>query len=187
MSSFRISRAPHFLGLRTALIVLGLAGCKDEIPSNERAAANALSQLVWAENQLPAMKLPYWTGDVTELFRLGLVPREIAEADASPLKPLVTPPKPYRGYLFVSMDWDDTGEKPEPLKQDVDGTGKVHHKRKAAWCAYPSVPGKTGRRTYFSCVGMDGAGQLLGLYNNGQPVLRWPKGGNNAAGWSVVD
>src|SRR6185436_18466742 len=40
----------------------------------------------------------FWTGDVTELYRYGLIEREVAEADASPLTPLCSSPIPFRGY-----------------------------------------------------------------------------------------
>ncbi len=54
---------------------------------------------------------------------------------------------PYRGYLFVAMQWDDSGEKPESLQHDLDGKGKVRHRLKAAWCAYPRVFRETGNFT----------------------------------------
>jgi hypothetical protein len=170
-----------------------------EIRENERNASTALAILVSAESDFRANDRDwnhiqdYWTGDVAGLYyvsvegkEIQLISRELAEADAAPLKPLVPAPVPYHGYLFVAMDWDDTGDKPEALKQDTDGTGAVRHREKAAWCAYPSVPGRTGNWTYFYAIGMDGECCLLGTYNEGRLVRRWPKGGGKAA-WSIID
>lgn len=169
---------------------------------NERSASTALAMLVSAEQDFKANDRDwnriqdYWTGDVAGLYyviskgngmAIHLIPRELAEADAAPLNPLVPAPVPYHGYLFRAMDWDDTGDKPEALKQDTDGTGALHHIEKVAWCAYPSVPGETGKWTYCYALGMDGSYRLMGTHNNGQPVRRWPKGGGNTAGWSIID
>jgi len=171
------------------------------IAKNERSASSAILSLAQAEADFRANDrdwngiLDFWTGDVAGLYSvisqgnglaIHLIPRELAEADAAPLKPLVPAPVPYHGYLFVAMDWDDTGEKPEALKQKTDASGAVHHKEKCAWCAYPSVPGETGKRTYFVSINIDRPA-LYGTYNQGLPVLRWPKGGANSAGWAIID
>ena len=46
----------------------------------------------------------YWVGDVAELFRLGLISRELAEADTAPLNPLVPKPVPFHGYYVRAME-----------------------------------------------------------------------------------
>src|SRR5438876_8635612 len=84
----------------------------------------------------------FWTGDVAGLYRFGLIDREIAAADALPLFPRVPQPIPYMGYYFVAMEVDDSESPPEELRQDTDKkSGKVHHRSKFAFCAYPAEPG----------------------------------------------
>jgi hypothetical protein len=201
-------RSYAFLVIPTLLIGLASAGTLlwwlprrrlELIWENERNASIALRVLVSAEEDFKVNDRDwnhiqdFWTGDIAGLYyittggqEIHLIPRELAEADAAPLRPLVPTPVPYHGYLFVAMDWDDTGDKPEALKQNTDGSGALRHLKKAAWCAYPSVPGETGKRTYFYAMGMDGECCLLGTDNEGRPVRRWPKGGGKAA-WSIID
>jgi hypothetical protein len=192
--------------LLAGLVFVGLLGWwlprrQKRIMENERSASTAIMTLLSAEEDFKANDrdwnrvLDYWTGDVAGLYyvisngngmEIHLIARELAEADAAPLQPLLPSPVPYHGYLFVAMDWDDTGEKPEALKQNTDGKGALHHKEKAAFCAYPSEPGVTGKHTYIYSFGMDGSYRLLGIDNDGKPVRRWPKD-LARSGWAIID
>jgi Protein of unknown function (DUF2950) len=88
----------------------------------------------------------FWTGDVSELSRLGLLPKEVGMADAHPITPLAPKPVPFRGYFFEALATDDSVSPSESYRQDTDQkSGKVHHLRKFAFVAYPATPGVTGR------------------------------------------
>src|SRR5262245_60831565 len=45
----------------------------------------------------------FWVGDITELYRLGQISREVAEADTAPLDPLVPKPVPFHGYYVRAL------------------------------------------------------------------------------------
>jgi hypothetical protein len=122
---------------------------------NERNAGSTLTILSSAEADYRANDrdgngvLDFWTGDVASLYRLGLIPRELAEADARPRSPLVPTPVPFRGYLFMALDFDESVTPPEPYRQDTDlKSGKVHHTEKFGFVAYPAEPGVTGEFIY---------------------------------------
>lgn len=79
----------------------------------------------------------FWTGDVAGLYQYGLISREIAEADAAPLRPLVPKPVPYKGYLFMAMEGDDNDSPPVNYRQETDKTsGKVHNLYSFGFCAF---------------------------------------------------
>jgi hypothetical protein len=131
----------------------------------------------------------FWTGDVVGLYRLGLVSRQIAEADALPINPLVDHPVPYHGYLFVALEWDDSGSVPEQLKQDTDGkAGKVHHKQSFGFCAFPVASKEKSPWTYLRGHG-GGMNVTLGRMNQekAEPVLRWPNPAQISSSWLIVD
>lgn len=91
----------------------------------------------------------FWTADVSEFSRLGLLPREVGLADARPHTPLAAMPVPYKGYYFEALETDDSASPPESYRQDTDQkSGKVHHLRKFAFVAYPARPGVTGRYVF---------------------------------------
>jgi len=93
--------------------------------------------------------MDFWTGDVAGLHRYQLIPRELAEADAAPLNPLVPSPVPYRGYYFRALLTDGSEMPPESYRQATDKTsGNVHHLTKFGFIAYPAVRGGTGNRLY---------------------------------------
>ena len=131
----------------------------------------------------------FWTGDVAGLYHFGLVSRQIAEADALPINPLVSHPVPYHGYLFVALESDDSAKVPEPLKQDTDGkAGKVHHKQCFGFCAFPVSSKDISPWTYLRGYG-GGMNVTLGHMNKAkaEPVLRWPNPVQRSSSWLVVD
>ena len=98
-----------------------------------------------AEEMFSKLRMPHhtedkgwWVGDITELYRLGQISREVAEADTAPLVPLVPRPIPFHGYFVRVMEsgppvGDD--DVPTPLK------GKKWSKEAFAICFYPAEPG----------------------------------------------
>jgi len=121
------------------------------LTENDRNGYSCLQKLCLAEFEYREKDLDgngvndYWTGDIAGLQRHGLIPREIAEADAEPLVPLVPKPVPYKGYLFRVLVADDSETPPEAYRQDTDkSAGKVHHRNKFGVVAYPAQPGVTG-------------------------------------------
>jgi hypothetical protein len=82
----------------------------------------------------------FWTADLQGLYRAGLIRRDLAEADADLPKPI-----PYYGYYYVALKLDESVTPPEPYRQDTDQkSGKVHHREKFAFLAYPADPGVSG-------------------------------------------
>ncbi|MBI3855784.1 MAG: DUF2950 family protein [Planctomycetes bacterium] len=122
---------------------------------NERHAASMLKTLSSAEADYRANERDgngindFWTADVAGLFRYRLIDKAVADADAQPLHPLVPKPVASHGYSFVALLVDEGEAPPEELRQDTDKkSGKVHHLRKFAFCAYPVEYGVTGRGSY---------------------------------------
>src|SRR5262245_25582864 len=80
----------------------------------------------------------FWVGDVTEFYRLGLISKEVAEADTAPLKPLIGLPRPYQGYYVRAMlsgpclrpgaDWNT---------EITSFKGQTTNKETCAFCIYP--------------------------------------------------
>jgi hypothetical protein len=172
---------------------------------NERAASRALKSITSAEAEFRANDRDgnqvndYWTGDVAGLYytrpntsqvgpEIRLIERTIAEADAAPLKPLVPVPIPYHGYLFRALEVDD---EPEPAtgerspKKETSGSpppGKVRHRSKFGFVAYPAEYPKTGKYYYFvnenNCIGRDvGDGKdVVNWLDPSGPTLRRPNG-----------
>ena len=87
----------------------------------------------------------YWTADLSELYRVGLIERGVAEADARPLQPLVPRPAPYQGYFFEALLLDESQSPPEAYAQITDGkSGKVHNLHRFGFVAYPAGPESDG-------------------------------------------
>jgi hypothetical protein len=148
-----------------------IAFCVEELrradrAANERSASMALRQLASVEAEFRANDRDkngvndFWTGDISGLYSLDvgagalqLIPREIAEADAAPLKPLVPAPVPYKGYLFrvLEVDHFDMDPKNERYQQDTGGKppmGNVHHPAKFAFIAYPARYPTNGKYSF---------------------------------------
>jgi len=144
------------------------------INDNERKASQALKTLASAQadfrgNDRDGNRIQdFWTGDVAGLYRFGLIPRELAEADGSPLEPLVPLPVPYHGYFFRVMQKDERGQ---PYQEDSDGSGKkIHNAAKFGFVALPARPGKTGN--FFFIIN---EGNTIFRRPLGEPIpLKWP-------------
>ncbi len=99
----------------------------------------------------------FWTADVAGLYYvkaggkpIALIPKEVADADAYPIRPSEKDPVPYHGYYFAALDWDESASPREPYRQDTDRkTGKVHNLHRFGFCAFPAKPGVTGRWVIF--------------------------------------
>ena len=139
-----------------AVAVFGVRVLKSENrASNERNASTTLKSLTSAEAEFRANDRDnngvndFWTGDVSGLYEWQLIPRELAEADAAPIKPLVPMPIPFKGYLYRALDRDL--EVKEDYRQDTGGKpamGKVHNTSKFGFIAYPVKYGETGKFSF---------------------------------------
>lgn len=166
----------------------------DRLAANERNASATLKALFAAECDFRSNDRDrngvqdFWTGDIAGLFSLTvegqalhLIPRELAEADAAPLTPLVPAPVPYQGYLFRVLEKDL--ELKEEYRQDTGGTpprGKVHSTSIFGFCAFPARPGKDGNFRYIitdrNTILRDPAGE--------GPRLHWPVDESVKNAWS---
>jgi hypothetical protein len=91
----------------------------------------------------------FWTGDLAGLLRFKLISRASAEADGRPITPLTSQPVALQGYYFIALDLDESVIPPESFRQETDpNSGKVHHRTKFGFCAYPAKPGATGRHIF---------------------------------------
>src|SRR5688572_11915560 len=79
----------------------------------------------------------YWVGDVSELYRMGLISREVAEADIAPLSPLVERPQPIGGYLVVAMETCFIPRGTEGVEEFVVLKGRKRSKDAFAFCVFP--------------------------------------------------
>jgi len=154
----------------SAALILGLAFTiryliLEQRARNQRAASAAIKTLTVAavdfrSNDRDGNQVnDFWTGDVAGLYSLSppnalgphesikLITRELAEADAAPLKPLVPTPRPYHGYLFRAMVTDENGIPYASPSGMPDGQGAAYNNSKFGFCAYPADPG-TGMHTF---------------------------------------
>ena len=122
---------------------------------NERTAATmikilSLAEVDFRDHDRDGNRVKdFWTGDVSGLFRAGLIERDLAEADASPITPLCAKPVPYEGYYFVALQGDASVAPPESYRRDTDKkSGDVHHPEKYGFLAYPANPGRSGKYYY---------------------------------------
>lgn len=165
---------------------------KSQLDENERKVERAIKSLASAEADFRANDRDwnhindFWTGDVAGLFyvrpnngeggpEVALIPRELAEADAAPLKPLCPKPVPYHGYFFVILEEDETlkGSPEQFYRQDTLGEprmGKVHNTSKFGFCAYPAEYGVTGKFTFI----INENNTVFRLDNGGKPMRVWP-------------
>ena len=99
-------------------VVMGLAcsafllrcSLAENIPANEWSAADARRLLAgqvedeFCEKQLDGTgKKHFWTGDVASFVDFDLIPKEVARADANPLRRLPGGPVPFHGYYFMAV------------------------------------------------------------------------------------
>jgi len=169
---------PRGNGPFVLLIILGLGAAAGAVwfhrhqqvralMRNESNAVSALWTISTAEADFRANDRDwngvhdFWTGDVAGLhtvtgrdgWPIQLLGQNIAAADARPLRPAAVAATPYHGYYFFALDADDSNpdEVEKIYRQDTGGkrpSGKVHHQQAFGFCAYPAVPGETGRYAY---------------------------------------
>jgi hypothetical protein len=183
------------------ILVLGVAGpggllwwlpldAAQKRGSNERQAATTLYALSAAEADYRANDRDangvndFWTADVAGLYKHGLIPREIAEADAAPLTPLVPQPIPHKGYYFKALQQDDSVSPPDAYRQETDKTsGKVHHRIRFGFVAIPAEIDKSGKY-YF--IRNEYGGQIRQRARGPAP-LNWPSDGDLRSFWVRFD
>ena len=124
----------------------------------------------------------FWTGDIAGMHQFGVIDRAVAEADARPLVPLVPKPIPWNGYYFIALEMDDSEMPPTSYAQITDGkSGKVHHRSKFGFCAFPAEPGVRG--SYIFLINEMGA--TLSCPVTVQPVPKnWPKDADLIKYWA---
>lgn len=140
--------ASDFIGIGLLLIVF-LVGVAVWIPSWWKGRER---RYVY-DGMIKVLKLPdctdegWWVADVAEQYRMGKIPRELAEADSAPLNPLVPSPIPFHGYFVRMMESAPpqkiTSDEPVPLK----GLKRAHA---FAICFYPADP-DSRNPAYISC------------------------------------
>jgi hypothetical protein len=142
--------------------------------------ADALwSVMVILKNQ-PYTEAGFWTGDIAGLYKLGLISKEVAEADAAPINALTDHPKAFREYYFVAMESgppDSEGQEPVLLKQ------KTRHKEVFAYCVFPAAASQNLPTYILTRVGI-----FRKQTTNNQAITRWPgTSGKPGDGWAIVD
>jgi len=119
----------------------------------------------------------YWVGDVAELYRLGKISREVAEADTAPLHPLVPKPVPFHGYFVRAMESgpaDFDNQPPTSFK------GRTWSQGNFAILIYPEHPA-AGKRTWMTGLG-------LRFRNDAwTPVFSFPTDQELKMYWGIVD
>ena len=146
--------------------------------SNARAATVALRRIAMAEEEFRSNDRngngvrDYWTADVAGLWQQArLIDREIAEADAKPMDPLVPEPVQFQGYYFVALTNDRSEDPPHVYRQSANDSGaKVYNTRRFGFCAYPAEYGRTGTLTFFINEGL----RMIKTDTGGRPMSNWP-------------
>jgi hypothetical protein len=163
-------------------VILSAVGVLGYLPWKHDRDRSAPFHIVQAIRQGVRTPEGFWVADVTGLHTQGRLAREIAEADARPLSPLVSSPRPYHGWLVVAMDTGAclaTGDEDTPDKLK----GEQRHKENFAFCIYPADPTREDFQPWI--VGR------LGTYRKstpgGDPVLQWPSRREIQNKWARVD
>jgi hypothetical protein len=126
----------------------------------------------------------YWTRDVAGLHALQdrsgqaiyLLDPATAAADPEGAARYKLSPSPKNGYFYKMMVSDPDGG----VYQKVDGkTNKAGY----GVCAYPAVPGATGRFTFITSE----AGKTWKKDTQGKPVDKWPGKDPAAEGWTLAE
>ena len=120
----------------------------------------------------------FWVGDVTELYRLGKISRELAEADTAPIHPLVPKPIPSHGYYVRAMESGPSNFDDQP---PVSFKGQTWCKDNFAILIYPAEHGP-GKKTW-----MWAAGALLVRSDDWSPVFQYPTIEERKHLWGIVD
>ena len=153
------------------LVLSFVPGCSQEYPDH---AGRALERLKETLKQVGVTPEGFWTADVAGLYALGAVPREVAEADAFPVKPLVGRPRPFHGYLFAAMQ-----SGPDGFEETILPLKGRQRSSTFAFCAYPVEPGPN-KRIYIICP----SGFFMSIGEGGKPVLHWPSREERKRLWS---
>ncbi|HUR39419.1 MAG TPA: DUF2950 family protein [Planctomycetota bacterium] len=182
----------------SALLLLGLLAAAVGIPEGlkryrlekERSASQALWMLTKAEGEFRMNDRDgngvqdFWTTDVASLYALGLIPRELAEADAAPLHPLVPQPIPYHGYYFRALQQDDSETPPAAYRQVTDKkSGAVHNLERFGFIAYPAEGFTAGK--FFRIVNENNT-VFHSLTGNPVPTA-WPSDNQIRVSWSKIE
>jgi hypothetical protein len=157
------------------LIVAGILGACNATNSN----------VVYREAVLKVKCGPdkdgYWVGDVAQLYRLGTISKEVAEADAAPLSPLIDRPRPFHGYLLRAMESgpaEDADWSPTPIK------GANHSRATFGICVYPAGDDWKGLPVFLVCP----RGVFSKMSDGNKPILAWPKEIRSlSSGWAIID
>ena len=166
--------------LAVVLLAWYLVTLKSEERNDGYLVGEALNQIRTASFRHPQYeKNGYWVGDVAGLHDLSGLPREIAEADAAPIVPLVPKPKPYHGYLFIALESLPSGD----LNVDVARErtkGQTFDGESFAFCAYPAASGPN------KSVLLVSFGTFRKVMDGGIPVKKWPSK-ILESGWGIID
>ncbi len=166
------------LATLTAILVSLLWRWKKE--EDPKALASAIISLQNLGQALKNRGVP-WTGDVAGLYQLGLISKGVAEADAAPITPLISQPRPFHGYYFVAMETGPSSEEgmdPVPLK------GRTRNTDVYAFCAYPAENGRPDQPVYIICPW----GRFKKASGGSNPVLSWPKTTRELRQeWAIID
>lgn len=120
-----------------AVLVVGVPGIREWHRQHEQ-------QIIY-EQVVRQLRSPhwneegYWVGDITELYRLGEIPRELAEADTAPLSPLVPQPVPFHGHYVRSLVSGPPMHASDDTPESFLGRKRVP--KNFALCIYPAEPG----------------------------------------------
>ena len=136
-------------------------------------AANNENRHSYNTDDDPPELSKYWIGDVVGVFWSDPVDiqRDLANADAAPLTPLVPNPVPYHGYYFISIKHDNSRNPSKDYGQVKDTSGRrVLSLSQFAFCAYP-VKYNWGYKLTF-IINQDS--EIYAVDNGGKPVTVWP-------------
>lgn len=170
-----------FLGLLAALVSSLVSSWSREKEGDDAGAVYQAVLMLKSCNLLNE-QLDYWVGDVAELYRLGRIRKDVAEADSAPLRPLVEAPRPFHGYFVRAME---SGPSEEDWNEIIiDYRGKTRVNRTSAFCIYPAEKPRKPVYVYIVCPW----GVFSKTTASSQPVLNWPlRIRDFSSGWAIVD
>ena len=111
----------------------------------------------------------FWTADVAGLYEHNLITREMAEADAAPIRKRVDFPIAFNGYLFQAILYDQDGDR---YQMDTDRNGAmVKNNRRFGFIAYPDNDRESEKYSYY----INESGIVYSIRTNGKYTSRWPQ------------
>jgi hypothetical protein len=185
------------------IVLLGAGACWErdwrsrDQAQNERHASTALKMLSSAEADFRGNDRDvngvndFWTADVAGLYYvqawgrpIALIPKEIADADASPLRATTKDPVPFHGYYFAALWSDESVTPPALYRQETDGkTGKVHNLTQFGFVAYPAEPDVSGKYIF---VLNENNSLRMAHASEGPPPESWPNFRDAKRTWGTV-